>query len=105
GGPVLERWRVITALVRDGTIHHQESATPCGDYPYPLEMRFGVRSVMKSIGAPLALLRLAQVHGPYVLDLKVGDYLQGLHSKYRSVRFIDAANMASGFGGTGSLQT
>jgi CubicO group peptidase (beta-lactamase class C family) len=68
-------------------------------------MRFGVRSVMKSIGAPLALLRLAHTHGPYVLNLRIGDYVPGLDPKYRSVRFIDAANMASGFGGTGSLQT
>ncbi|MGH8202636.1 MAG: hypothetical protein ACREVO_20100, partial [Steroidobacteraceae bacterium] len=105
GGPVLERWRVLTALVRDGTIYHQESSTPYGDYAYPLEMRFGVRSVMKSIGAPLALLRLAQVYGPYVLTLKIGDYVAGLDPKYRAVRFIDAANMATGFGGTGSWTT
>jgi hypothetical protein len=105
GGPVLERWRVVAALVRDGTIYHQESPTPYGDYAYPLEMRFGVRSVMKSIGAPLALLRLAQVYGPYVLTLKIGDYVAGLDPKYRGVRFIDAANMASGFGGTGSWRT
>jgi CubicO group peptidase (beta-lactamase class C family) len=105
GGPVLEKWRVITALVRDGTIYHQESATPCGSYAYPLEMRFGVRSVMKSIGAPLALLRLAQVYGPYVLTLKIGDFVEGLDPKYRAVRFIDAANMATGFGGTGTWRT
>ena len=105
GGPVRERWRVIAALVRDGTIYHQESSTPCGDYIYPLEMRFGVRSIMKSIAAPLALLRLAQVYGPYVLTLKIGDFVAGLDSKYRAVRFIDAANMATGFGGTGSLRT
>jgi hypothetical protein len=105
GGPVHEKWRLQAALVRDGTLYYQETPTPYGDYPYPLEMRFGVRSVMKSIAAPLALLRLALTYGPYVLDLKMGDYVPGLHPKYRSVRFIDAANMASGFGGTGSLQT
>jgi hypothetical protein len=105
GGPVHEKWRLQAALIRDGTLYYQETPTPYGDYPYPLEMRFGVRSVMKSIGGPLALLRLAQIYGPYVLDLKMGDYVPGLHPKYRSVRFIDAANMASGFGGTGSLQT
>ena len=105
GGPVHEKWRLQAALIRDGILYYQETPTPHGDYPYPLEMRFGVRSVMKSIGAPLALLRLAQVYGPYVLDLKMGDYVPGLHRKYRSVRFIDAANMASGLGGTGSLQT
>jgi hypothetical protein len=102
GGPVREQWRVLTALVRDGTIYYQQSATPCGDYVYPLEMRFGVRSVMKSIGAPLALLRLAQIYGPYVLTLRIGDFVAGLDPKYGAVRFIDAANMATGFGGTGS---
>jgi CubicO group peptidase (beta-lactamase class C family) len=105
GGPVKAKWRVQTALIRNGILYHEETPTPCGDYPYPLEMRFGVRSVMKSIGAPLALLRLAEVYGPYVLDLRIGEYLEGLHPKYRRVRFIDAANMASGFGGTGSLVT
>jgi CubicO group peptidase (beta-lactamase class C family) len=105
GGPVLDRWRVLAALVRDGTIYYQESPTPCGNFAYPLEMRFGVRSVMKSIGAPLALLRLAQVCGPYVLTLKIGDYVEGLDPKYGAVRFIDAANMATGFGGTGTWKT
>jgi CubicO group peptidase (beta-lactamase class C family) len=105
GGPVLEKWRVIGALVRDGTIYYQESSTPYGNYAYPLEMRFGVRSVMKSIGVPLALLRLAQVCGPYVLTLRIGDFVDGLDPKYRAVRFIDAANMATGFGGTGTWQT
>jgi hypothetical protein len=105
GGPVHEKWRLQAALIRDGTLYYQETPTPYGDYPYPLEMRFGVRSVMKSIGAPLALLRLAQTYGRYVLNLRIGDYVSGLDPKYRSVRFIDAANMASGFGGTGSLHT
>ncbi|MDE2052832.1 MAG: serine hydrolase, partial [Gammaproteobacteria bacterium] len=105
GGPVREPWRVLAALVRNGTIYHQESPTPCGDYGYPPEMRFGVRSVMKSIGAPLALLRLAQVCGRYVLALRIGDFVEGLDPKYRAVRFIDAANMATGFGGTGTWTT
>lgn len=105
GGAVHEKWRVLTALVRDNTIYYQESATPYGNYPYPQEMRFGVRSVMKSIGAPLALLRLAQVYGPYVLDLRIGDFLEDLDPKYRSVRFIDAANMATGLGEPGSWRT
>jgi CubicO group peptidase (beta-lactamase class C family) len=105
GGPLNPKWLVVAALVRDGTLYYQSSETPYGPYPYPLEMRFGVRSVMKSIGAPLALLRLAEVYGPWVLNLKVGDYVAGLDPKWNRVRFIDAANMASGFGGTGSLKT
>jgi hypothetical protein len=105
GGPVKPQWRVAAALVWDGTLYYQDVVTPYGPYPYPLEMRFGVRSIMKSIGAPLALLRLAHVYGPYVLTLKIGDYVLGLDPKYDRVRFIDAANMATGYGGTGSWQT
>jgi len=105
GGPLYPKWMVEAALVRNGVLYYQDSPTPYGPFPYPLEMRFGVRSVMKSVGAPLALLRLAQVYGPFVLNLKIGDYVDGLDPKYKSVRFIDAASMASGFGGTGTIKT
>ncbi|HWW80918.1 MAG TPA: hypothetical protein VNY82_15075 [Steroidobacteraceae bacterium] len=105
GGPVKRQWRVATALIRDGILYYQDVDTPYGPYPYPLEMRFGVRSVMKSVAAPLSLLRLAHLYGPTVLALKIGDYVSDLDPKYDRIRFIDAANMASGFGGTGTLQT
>lgn len=105
GGPLAPRWRVAVALVRGGTLYYQPSPTPWGPYPYPLEMRFGVRSIMKSVAAPLAMLRLAQVYGPWVLTLRIGDYVPGLDPKWQRIRFIDVANMASGFGGTGSLRT
>ena len=105
GGPIYPKWRVAVALVEGGTPYYQDAVTPYGPYPYPLEMRFGVRSVTKSVFAPLALLRLAQVYGPWVLTLKVGDYVQGLDPKWRRVRFVDAADMATGFGGTGTTQT
>jgi hypothetical protein len=105
GGPLYPKWRVAVALVRQGTLYYQDSTTPYGPYPYPLEMRFGVRSETKSVIAPLALLRLAQVYGPWVLTLDIGDYVQGLDPKWRRIRFIDAANMSTGFGGTGSFKT
>lgn len=105
GGPLSPKWRVTAALVREGTLYYQESDTAYGPYPYPLEMRFGVRSVMKSVGAPLALLHLAEVYGPWVLTQKVGDYVAGLDPKWQRIRFLDAANMATGFGGVGSLKT
>jgi CubicO group peptidase (beta-lactamase class C family) len=105
GGPVKPKWRVAGALVWEGTLYYQDVDTPYGPYPYPLEMRFGVRSIMKSVATPLSLLRLAQLYGPYVLTLKIGDYVAGLNPKYDRVRFIDAANMATGFGGTGTWQT
>jgi CubicO group peptidase (beta-lactamase class C family) len=105
GGPLYPKWRVEAALVQDGVLFYQESATAFGPYPYPLEMRFGVRSVMKSVGAPLSLLRLAQVYGPWVFNLTIGTYVHGLDPKWNRIRFVDAANMASGFGGTGTLKT
>jgi hypothetical protein len=105
GGPVLPKWQVAVALVHEGTLYYEALPTPYGSYPYPLEMRFGVRSVMKAVAAPLALLRLAEVYGPYVLNLRIGDYVPGLDPKWNRIRFVDAANMATGFGGTGTLKT
>jgi hypothetical protein len=105
GGPLYPKWRVASALVRDGTLYYQAEETPYGPYPYPLEMRFGVRSVTKSVWAPLALLRLAEVYGPWVMTLHVGDFVPGLDPKWSRVRFIDAASMATGFGGVGSTRT
>ena len=105
GGPVLPKWQVALGLVYQGTLYYEAAPTAFGDYPYPLEMRFGVRSVMKSVAAPLSLLHLAEVYGPYVLDLRIGDYVPGLDPKWSRVRFVDAANMATGFGGTGTLKT
>ncbi|MDH4167227.1 MAG: beta-lactamase family protein [Gammaproteobacteria bacterium] len=105
GGPILPKWQVALGLVRDGTLYYEASPTAYGSYPYPLEMRFGVRSVMKAVAPPLALLRLAEVYGPYVLGLRIGDYVPGLDPKWNRIRFIDAANMATGFGGTGTFKT
>jgi CubicO group peptidase (beta-lactamase class C family) len=105
GGPIYPKWQVAVALVRDGTLYYQDPVTPYGPYPYPLEMRFGVRSVTKSVFAPLALLRLAQAYGPWVLTLTVGDFVPGLDPKWHRVRFLDAANMSTGFGGVGSTRT
>jgi CubicO group peptidase (beta-lactamase class C family) len=105
GRPLDPKWIVAAAWVHDGTLYLQDSITPLGAYPYPLEMRFGVRSVMKSIAAPLSLLRLAQLYGQEVLTLMIGHYVPGLDPKFNRVRFIDAANMATGFGGTGTWHT
>ena len=97
--------RAGLGLVHEGTLYYEAAPTAYGDYPYPLEMRYGVRSVMKAVAPPLALLRLAKVYGPYVLNLRIGDYVPGLDPKWNRIRFIDAANMATGFGGTGTFKT
>ena len=105
GGPVMPKWQVARAIFKDGTLYYEAENTPYGPYPYPLEMRFGVRSVTKSVGTTLSLLHLAEIYGPYVLDLKIGDYVPGADPHWKKVRFIDAANMASAYGGVGSLIT
>ena len=105
GGPVNPEWQVALGLVHKGILYYDAQPTAYGDYPYPLEMRFGVRSVMKSVAVPLSLLHLAEVYGPYVLSLRIGDYVPGLDPKWQRIRFIDAANMATGFGGTGTFKT
>ena len=105
GGPLSDDWIVLKALVKDGVVYYHESETPYGVFPYPQDMRFGVRSMTKSVTVPLALASLSQAYGPYVLNLKIGDYVDGLHPGYDEVRFIDAANMATGMGGTGDKTT
>ena len=105
GGPLSDKWIVMNAAVKDGIVYFQDSETPYGPFPYPQEMRFGIRSMTKSITVPLALARLSQVFGPYVLNLKIGDYVRGLHPGYDDVRFVDAANMATGMGGAGNMTT
>lgn len=106
GGPVLPEWQAALGLFHDGTLYLESASTPWGDYPYPEEMRFGVRSVMKSVATPLALLRLAELYGPEVLEETIGRWVPALTDpKWQRIRFIDAANMATGFGGTGSVVT
>ncbi|MFM7275144.1 MAG: serine hydrolase [Gammaproteobacteria bacterium] len=106
GGPVLPAWQVALGLVHEGTLYLESANTRWGAYPYPEEMRFGVRSVMKSVASPLALLRLAELYGPEVLQETIGRWVPALDDpKWQRIRFIDAANMATGFGGTGSLVT
>jgi CubicO group peptidase (beta-lactamase class C family) len=106
GGPVLPEWQVALGLVYQGRLYLESADTGEGAYPYPEEMRFGVRSVMKSVAAPLALLRLAERYGPEVMEETIGRWVPALNDpKWQRIRFIDAANMATGFGGTGSTQT
>jgi hypothetical protein len=63
-------------------------------------MRHGVFSVTKSLGAAVALLRLAQSYGEQVFDLKIKDYVAvtAAHDGWERVTFADALNMATGVG-------
>jgi CubicO group peptidase (beta-lactamase class C family) len=63
-------------------------------------MRHGVYSVTKSLGAAVALLRLAQKYGEQVFALKIKDYVTvtAAHDGWERVTFGDALNMATGIG-------
>ena len=63
-------------------------------------MRHGAFSVTKSLGAAVALLRLAQKYGDAVIDEKLVDHLPpGLaHAGWSEVTFADALSMATGIG-------
>lgn len=93
--------RITTSgLIIDGTIFAKPSRTPYGNYPYPDEMRHGVWSVTKSALALVAMLRMAQVYGDEIFELKIKDYLNVTadHDGWDRVTFGDALNMATGIG-------
>ena len=92
----------MTGVVKDGVIYRAPCRTRFGDYPYCQQMRGGSFSMAKSMGAAVALLRLAQKYGDGVGDLLIKDYVNvtATHNGWDHVRFLDALNMATGIGNT-----
>jgi hypothetical protein len=90
----------MTGVVKDGVIYRAPCRTRFGDYPYCQQMRGGSFSVAKSMGAAVALLRLAQKYGDGVGDLLIRDYVKvtAPHNGWDHVTFLDALNMATGMG-------
>ncbi len=95
-----------TGLISDGTIYLQPCYTRYGAFPYCRYMRHGVFSVTKSMGAAVAMLRLAQKYGPEVFDLRITDYVDvtAAHDGWDEVTFGDALNMATGIGDNPDLK-
>jgi hypothetical protein len=89
-----------SGLIVDGIIYLRGCETRWGPYPYCREMRHGVFSVTKSLGAAVALLRLAQTYGGQVFDLKIKDYVPvtAAHDGWEPVTFGHALDMATGIG-------
>ncbi len=105
GQEALRRWPepnndTASGLLIDGTIYMHGCRTHFGPYPYCDEMRYGVYSMTKSLGALLTILRLAQKYGGGVFDLKIKDYVSvsAAHDGWNEVTFADALNMATGIG-------
>jgi ABC-type dipeptide/oligopeptide/nickel transport system permease component/CubicO group peptidase (beta-lactamase class C family) len=90
----------LSGLIIDDVVYARGCRTRWGDYPYCAQMRHGVYSVSKSLGAMVAMLRLAQKYGDGVFDLQITDYvdIDSSHTGWRKVTFGDALNMATGIG-------
>ena len=90
----------LSGLIINDVVYARGCRTRWGDYPYCDQMRHGVYSVSKSLGALVAMLRLAQKYGDGVFDLLITDYvdIDSSHDGWRKVTFGDALNMATGIG-------
>ena len=87
-------------LIVDGVIYAHPCHARYGDYPYCRQMRHGVYSVTKTMGAALSLLRLAQKFGPGVFDSRIADYIDINvdHDGWDKVTFANVLSMAVGVG-------
>jgi len=90
-------------LVVDGVLYVKTCRTRTGPYPYCRHMRHGAFSVTKTLGAAVALLRLAQKYGDGVFDLKIADHVKvtATHDGWKDVTFADALSMSAPIGDTG----
>ena len=90
----------VSGLVINGVIYVGTCQTRFGPYPFCDEMRHGVFSMTKSLGALLAMLRLAQKYGDGIFEMRIKDYVEvsASHAGWNEVTFADALNMATGIG-------
>jgi hypothetical protein len=90
----------LSGLIIDNVVYARTCRTRYGDYPYCAQMRHGIYSASKSLGAMLAMLRLAHKYGDGVFELKIKDYvdLASNHDGWNNVTFGDTLNMATGIG-------
>ena len=99
-GNILPSSLSTSGLILNDTIYLQPCHTRYGPFPYCESMRHGSFSVMKSMGAAIAMLRLAEKYGPEVFELRIADYVEVTadHDGWEEVTFADALNMATGIG-------
>lgn len=90
----------VSGLLIDGVFYRRDCRTRFGPYPYCDEMRHSVYSQTKTLGAFVAMLRLAEVYGPSVWDERITDYVTvpTKHNGWETVTFRHALNMTTGIG-------
>ncbi len=89
-----------SAVLVDDVLYAWPCITRYGFYPYCREMRHGVYSITKTLGAAVALFRLAAKYGDEVMGEKIVDYVDvnAPHDGWDAVSFADILNMATGIG-------
>jgi hypothetical protein len=92
---------IVLSGLDDGTVFYlKECSSAAGPLPWCDRARFGVWSATKALLTSTALLRLAEIYGPQVFDLRIRDYVPALAAvpAWHDVRFGDAIDMATGIG-------
>lgn len=91
---------VTEALALDGTLYVKSCPTVMGELPYCDRQRFGVWSVTKAAANAAALMRLAEVYGPEIMDEPMSAYMPEMaaYEGWKEVTFGNALNMATGMG-------
>jgi hypothetical protein len=93
---------IESAVVVDGKLFRTDCPTSAGPFPYCSDVRWGVWSVTKSAMLNVAMLRLAQKYGDWILDAPIARYVpQARTPSWSDVTIGDLANMASGHGPAG----
>ncbi len=90
----------VSGLMVDDTFYLRPCRTRAGLHPYCRDMRFGVFSISKSLGAAISMLWLAQKYGPQIFDERITDHVSipAQHDGWNNVTFGNALDMASGIG-------
>jgi hypothetical protein len=85
----------VSGAVVDGVVYAKDCQTRTGAHPYCRHMRHAAFSVTKTLGAGIALLRLAAKYGDGVFELKISDYVRvtATHDGWKDVTFADALSM------------
>ena len=84
----------------DDVFYSRGCHTRAGPHPFCSNMRYGVFSITKSMGAGVAMLWLAEKYGPQVFDEKLIDHITipASHDGWNEVTFKDALDMVTGIG-------
>ena len=90
----------VSGMMIDDVFYLRPCRTRAGPHPYCRQMRHGVYSITKTLGATVSMLWLAQKYGPQVFEEKVTDYVSipASHDGWKFVTFAHALNMVTGIG-------